>query len=175
MFTLSQLCVRDTGHLLNAFQKAYSARLTTGLPGRRCLWTSHWVSQPFTLWIKQSYSDVKLSVRICITVCFTHCVITSRWSAGTGKGSLTAEDVIYLFHGRSKKMWSVQQTNEVVCLNNMWHPYGYTANGRTKKSLKYSYYLISMKSFHSRTHTSTAECVNLQCFIVFYICYPVKV
>lgn len=103
MFTLSQLCVRDTGHLLNAFQKAYSARLATGLPGRRCLWTSHWVSQPFTLWIKQSYSDVKLSVRICITVCFTHCVITSRWSAGTGKGSLTAEDVIYLFHGRSKK------------------------------------------------------------------------
>lgn len=143
--SLQVSCVSEIlDSLLNAFQKAYSARLTTGLPGRQCLWTSHWVSQTLTLWIKQSYSDVKLSVRICITVCFTHCVITTHRSAGTGNGSLTAEDVIYLFHGHSNKIWSVQQTDEVVCPNNMWHPYGYTASGRQKKPLKYLYYLISM-------------------------------
>lgn len=130
--------------LLNALQKAYSARLTAGLPGRRCSWTSHWVSQTFTLWIKQLHSDVKLSACICIPVCFTHCVITLCRSAGTENGSLTAEDVIYLFRGRSNKMWSVRQTDEVVCPNNMLRPYGWLyCTGRLKMPIKYTYDFLS--------------------------------
>lgn len=160
-------CVLETvDGLLNALQKAYSARLTAGLPGRRCLWTSHWVSQTFTLWIKQSYSDVKLSVCICITICFTHCVITSRRSAGTENVSLTAEDVIYLFHGRSNKMWSVQQTDEVVCPNNMWRPYGWLY-WETEKVYKL-FILSPINVRHclnplimGHPHASTADCVCL--------------